>query len=52
MDLNFDETDNEGPEDLVEILKKTEENFRFGNDSQSNYYFSPKQRLDDYTEFE
>ena len=46
-----DEEDNEGPEDLDEILIKTQENFRTGNESASKYESSPKEILRDYDEF-
>jgi len=53
LDLNIDEQPSEDtPEDLVDIMKKTEEDFKYGNDSSSNYFFTPKKIIDDYKEFE
>ena len=48
-----DEIDREenGPEDLCDMLNKTEIMFRQGNNSVNKYDLSPKDILDEYQDF-
>ena len=53
-DENLEETldeEDEGPEELDVMLKRTETEFRWGNDSTSKYSSSPKEVLDEYREY-
>jgi hypothetical protein len=43
--------DNEGTEDLVTILEKTDTAFRIGDESAGNLDYSPKDVFEDYANF-
>lgn len=51
LEETLDDEEDEGPEELDVMLKRTETEFRWGNDSTSKYSSSPKEVLDEYREY-
>lgn len=49
---NNEDIEHENPEDLVDIMRKTERNFKTGNESINNYDLTPAEILDEYKEFD
>jgi len=45
-------TEDEGIEDLDKTLIRAQNNFRTGNESASNFEYSPKEILDEYISFD
>jgi hypothetical protein len=47
-----DLTEDEGIEDLDKTFLRVKNNFRTGNESASNFEYSPKEILDEYIRFD